>query len=128
MHCFAAPHSPFRIRPVLLALAAVLLLAAHASAQDTDGDGMPDAWENTYGLNPTSTNDANYDLDSDWLKNLAEYQNDCIPTNIDTDVNQYPDSGKFGVVAGCEPGMRVEDAPFGGFFSEDGRIDYWEGE
>ncbi|HOJ13628.1 MAG TPA: fibronectin type III domain-containing protein [Deltaproteobacteria bacterium] len=31
---------------------------------DTDGDGMPDAWENTYGLNP-SANDASGDLDAD---------------------------------------------------------------
>lgn len=52
----------------------------------------------------------------------------ALSTNIDTDVNQYPDSGKFGVVAGCEPGMRVEEAPFGGFFAEDGKLDYWEGE
>jgi uncharacterized cupin superfamily protein len=52
----------------------------------------------------------------------------ALSTTIDTDVNQYPDSGKFGVVAGYEQGMRLQDAPFGGFFSEDGRIDYWEGE
>ena len=52
----------------------------------------------------------------------------ALSTNIGTDVNQYPDSGKFGVVAGYEPGMRVQDAPFGGFFAEEGRIDYWEGE
>ena len=51
-----------------------------------------------------------------------------LSTTIDTDVFQYPDSGKFGVVAGCEPGMRPHEAPFGGFFSEDGKIDYWEGE
>lgn len=52
----------------------------------------------------------------------------ALSTTIGTDVNRYPDSGKFGVVAGYEPGMRVQDAPFGGFFSEDGKIDYWEGE
>ena len=52
----------------------------------------------------------------------------ALSTTIGTDVNQYPDSGKFGVVAGYEQGMRLHDAPFGGFFSEDGRIDYWEGE
>jgi uncharacterized cupin superfamily protein len=52
----------------------------------------------------------------------------ALSTIIDTDVVQYPDSGKFGVVAGCAPGMRPQDAPFGGFFAEDGRIDYWEGE
>jgi uncharacterized cupin superfamily protein len=52
----------------------------------------------------------------------------ALSTNIGTDVNQYPDSGKSGVVAGYEPGMRMQDVTFGGFFPEDGRIDYWEGE
>lgn len=52
----------------------------------------------------------------------------ALSTTIGTDVNQYPDSGKFGVVAGYKPGMRMRDVAFGGFFSEDGRIDYWEGE
>ncbi len=52
----------------------------------------------------------------------------ALSTTIDTDVFQYPDSGKFGVVAGRKPGMRPQDSPFGGFFSEAGRLDYWEGE
>jgi uncharacterized cupin superfamily protein len=52
----------------------------------------------------------------------------ALSTTVATDVNRYPDSGKFGVVAGWQPGMRLADAPFGGFFSEDGRIGYWEGE
>jgi uncharacterized cupin superfamily protein len=52
----------------------------------------------------------------------------ALSTTVATDVNQYPDSGKFGVVAGWRPGMRLSDAPFGGFFAEDGRIAYWEGE
>jgi uncharacterized cupin superfamily protein len=51
----------------------------------------------------------------------------ALSTTVDTDVFQYPDSGKFGVVAGCKPGMRPRDAPFGGFFSEDRGVDYWEG-
>jgi uncharacterized cupin superfamily protein len=52
----------------------------------------------------------------------------ALSTTVDTDVNQYPDSGKFGVVAGCEPGMRPQDAPIGGFSPISGRIDYWEEE
>jgi uncharacterized cupin superfamily protein len=52
----------------------------------------------------------------------------ALSTTIGTDVFQYPDSGKFGVVAGCEPGMRPHEAAFGGFFAEDGKVDYWEGE
>ena len=52
----------------------------------------------------------------------------ALSTTVETDVFQYPDSGKFGVVAGCKPGMRPRDAAFGGFFDEDGTLDYWEGE
>jgi hypothetical protein len=50
---------------------------AHA---DTDGDGMPDAWEVTHNLNPLS-NDASADVDSDGFTNLQEYQNFTDPLN-----------------------------------------------
>jgi uncharacterized cupin superfamily protein len=52
----------------------------------------------------------------------------AVSTMIDTDVFQYPDSGKFGVAAGRTPGMRVVDAAFGGFFRESGRVEYYDGE
>jgi hypothetical protein len=39
---------------------------------DFDGDGMPDGWELAHGLNPLM-NDANDDLDRDFLSNLTEY-------------------------------------------------------
>lgn len=40
---------------------------------DSDGDGLPDAWETLYGLNPASALDANLDADGDGQSNLAEY-------------------------------------------------------
>ncbi len=40
---------------------------------DADGDGMPDAWELTHGLN-SGTNDAAADSDGDGLSNIEEYQ------------------------------------------------------
>ncbi|MEK7954175.1 type VI secretion system tube protein Hcp [Luteolibacter soli] len=40
---------------------------------DSDNDGMPDAWETTYGLN-VGVNDAAGDADGDGLSNLDEYQ------------------------------------------------------
>ena len=40
---------------------------------DTDGDGMPDAWEIAHGLNPTNSADAVRDDDGDGFSNLQEY-------------------------------------------------------
>ncbi|MBI3583162.1 MAG: 6-bladed beta-propeller [Nitrospinae bacterium] len=51
---------------------------------DTDGDGMPDAWEEANGLNP-NLNDASLDPDNDGLTNLNEYLSGSDPHNPDTD-------------------------------------------
>ena len=51
------------------------------SLQDTDGDGMPDAWETTYGLNPNNPSDAALDKDGDGRSNLQEYLSGTNPTN-----------------------------------------------
>ena len=40
---------------------------------DTDGDGIPDAWEIIQGLNPLNAADAALDADGDGQTNLAEY-------------------------------------------------------
>jgi len=47
---------------------------------DDDNDGMSDEWENTYGLNPNDSSDAQGDLDGDGLTNLSEYQSGTDPT------------------------------------------------
>ena len=46
---------------------------------DTDGDGMPDAWEIAHGLNPKDASDAALDPDKDGYTNLEEYLNGTDP-------------------------------------------------
>ena len=41
---------------------------------DTDGDGIPDAYETAHGLDPLNPLDATLDADGDGLNNLAEYR------------------------------------------------------
>jgi pectate lyase len=47
--------------------------------QDTDHDGMPDAWEAAQGLNPNNSSDSNEDLDGDGYTNIEEYINGLLP-------------------------------------------------
>ncbi len=52
--------------------------------QDTDGDGMPDAWEKQNGLNPNDASDANGDCTGDGYTNIEKYING-IPTTVRID-------------------------------------------
>lgn len=51
---------------------------------DSDGDGLPDAWETATGLNPTSPADRLLDGDGDGLTNLQEYEAGTDPDNADS--------------------------------------------
>ena len=52
---------------------------------DDDDDGLPDAWELLYGLDPL-TKDADEDPDGDGVVNIDEYSNETDPTIFDTNL------------------------------------------
>ncbi len=52
---------------------------------DDDNDGMPDVFEQAFGLDPLNAADAALDGDGDGLSNLAEYENSTDPRVADTD-------------------------------------------
>lgn len=58
---------------------------------DKDSDGIPDWWEELYGLNPASNADASQDLDSDGLNNLEEYGLKSKPNLADSDGDTLSD-------------------------------------
>lgn len=72
-----------------------------ACAGDTDCDGMADAWETAYGLDPLSAQDALADKDGDGLPNLQEFALGTDPTKADTDGDGVPDGEE--VANGTDP-------------------------
>ncbi len=59
-----------------------------ATLPDTDGDGLPDAWETAHALNPndaTGANGANGDPDYDGFSNAEEFNGSTDPQNADSD-------------------------------------------
>jgi hypothetical protein len=48
---------------------------------DSDGDGLPDWWEDRFGLSKTNAADALLDLDGDGASNAAEFQAGTVPNN-----------------------------------------------
>ncbi len=74
---------------------------------DSDGDGLPDAWERHYRTNPMSP-DAMFDSDSDGLNNLAEFQEGTHPKSDDTDGGGESDGSE--VAAGRCPLNPDDDA------------------
>ena len=63
---------------------------------DLDNDGIPDAWEESYGVD-----DPDADPDGDGLTNREEYQNGTDPNDFDSDDDHYSDG--LEVAAGSNP-------------------------
>ena len=70
-------------------------------AKDSDDDGISDAWEIYYGLNPNDANDSFEDWDDDGLSNLAEYENGTNPLMVDSDGDGFSDLVE--IRAGTDP-------------------------
>jgi YD repeat-containing protein len=75
---------------------------------DGDGDGMPDNWENLYGLDARIAADAMLDDDSDGLSNRQEYDNRTLPSDPDSDDDGVDDGRE--VAAGTDP-LDASDTP-----------------
>ncbi len=60
---------------------------------DADADGLPDAWEQNYGMNPEDASDATMDADEDGYINVEEFLNGTDPREyVDyTDLNHNVD-------------------------------------
>lgn len=81
----------------------------HQNNSDSDSDGMPDTYENTYGLNP-AVDDANENLDNDGLSNIQEYQgadgipgtgDETLPNDADSDDDDVNDGPEL--INGTDP-------------------------
>ncbi len=59
--------------------------------KDSDGDCVPDAWEEWYGLD-YAISDSQLDSDGDTLSNLEEYELGLNPIHADSDGDSLPDN------------------------------------
>ncbi|WP_428819053.1 hypothetical protein [Microbulbifer sp. MCCC 1A16149] len=85
-------------------------------AMDQDGDGIPDSWEITRGLNEFDSSDAAMDLDGDGLSNLEEFQAGTRPDFHDSDLDGVLDGNDFSPL----------DAAYKNDFDEDGLPEAYE--
>ncbi|MCB1774078.1 MAG: RHS repeat protein [Gammaproteobacteria bacterium] len=84
-------------------------LSRTVTLPDTDGDGIPDNWEDLHDeLDAGVPGDALVDDDGDGLNNLQEYENRTLPGDPDTDDDGVDDGRE--VAAGTDP-LDPDDTP-----------------
>ena len=96
---------------------------------DTDGDGIPDAWERWTHTKPLS-NDALVDYDGDGVDNITEFMYMCDPIRKDTDGDGLDDrmeiDGLVASIEGLNPVVRATfDIPEPDL-DRDGITDLWD--
>ena len=79
--------------------------------RDTDGDTLPDVWENAYGFDPLVVDSAG-DLDGDGLSNIEEFTLLTNPLRVDTDGDGLADRDETNI-HGTDP--TKEDGDGDGF-------------
>lgn len=52
----------------------------------------------------------------------------AVSSMREPDIMEYPDSGKWGAVAGSAPGGNAGDRTFFSFIRADAKVEYWDGE
>ncbi len=86
-----------------------IVVYLQGSAEDTDGDGMPDSWEISHGFNPYDPADARLDADGDGLDNVGECGTGSDPANPDTDGDGVSDGAE--VALGQNPVNPADNRP-----------------
>lgn len=85
-------------------------VGVEAEVDDTDSDGMPDAFEDLYDeLDSSNPDDADDDIDGDTLTNLEEFEAGTNPTEEDTDGDTLRDDAEL-AGAGNRPPTNPSDA------------------
>ncbi len=103
--------NPALTTPGVLAQYTVTVLA------DSDVDGIPDAWESSYGFNPTNPADRNIDTDLDGASNYGEYVAGTDPTNalsyLRVDISTLGGGAtlQFGAIANRTYSLLYSDTP-----------------
>ncbi len=98
-------------------------LGTDASSADTDQDLIDDAWEIHSGLSPTDASDAEGDLDQDRVTNLEEYELGTSPLERDSDADGFWDGIELD--RGTDP-AKSDSQPYSGVYADvdrDGKTD-----